>query len=159
MIVYDLLWYCCHGKHMAECEKEDYHLRTGSNKHIFRGTPLAWRWLNEISRFNSWLGRNTQILSTDPFFNITLLYLSLHLEPIEIGLWNTKFWLKIELVRNCQISIQTSHLECRQSHIWVLGTIFDAGRVCSSSSSETVRFFCLFCCLCCIGGMFSFSSS
>ena len=36
---------------------------------------------------------------------------------------------------------------------------FDAGWVCSFSSSDTVRFSAFFCCLGCIGGMFSFSSS
>jgi len=40
-VVYHLLWYCCCGKHMAEREKEDHHLRTGSNGCDSRETPLC----------------------------------------------------------------------------------------------------------------------
>jgi len=111
VVVYLLLWYCCCGKHMAECEKEDHHQRTGSNRHILRGTPFAWHWLSEILQFDTQpLGWNIQLLSTNPFFqhNFSVQFITFGID------WHrfvkNVFWLKINFITESKYCLCIAHI-------------------------------------------------
>jgi len=103
-VVYPLLWYCCCGKHMVECEKEDHHRRTGSNRCILRGTPFVWRWLSQISQFDTQaLAQNIQLLSTNPFFqhNFSVQFITFGID------WH---WLKINFITESKYCLHIAHI-------------------------------------------------
>ena len=83
LLWYYLLWQTFGGtwKEGSERERDNHHLRTGSNRCNFRGTPHAWHGLRKNSGFDTedLVKKTLQPFPQVSILNITLVYVSLHL--------------------------------------------------------------------------------